>query len=68
MERSNTKFLTIMNRSRQQNLRQAEKHHWNCVGSEERKCDELFALDAPTLPHSHTSPHSNKVLETKQNN
>ena len=33
MERLNTKFLTIMNRSRQQNLRQAEKHHWYCVGS-----------------------------------
>ena len=57
MERSKTKFLAITNRSRQQNLRQAAKHHWNCISSEERKCDELFA-----------SPHSNKVLETKQNN
>ena len=48
MERSKTKFLAITNRSRQQNLRQAAKHHWNCISSEERKCDELFALDAPT--------------------
>ena len=29
MERSKTKFLAITNRSRQQNLRQAAKHHWN---------------------------------------
>ena len=21
----------------------AEKYHWNCIGSEEGKCDELFA-------------------------
>jgi len=67
MERSNTKLLTITDWSRKQNLSgQAEKHHWNCIGSEEGKCDELFAWDAPTDCLTHTSPHSNKVLETKQ--
>ena len=48
-KKSNTKFLTIMDWSRKQNLSgcQAEKHNWNCISSEKGKCDVLF-LDAST--------------------